>query len=199
MNKQEFLLQLRKGLSGLPDADIEERINFYSEMIDDRIEDGLSEEDAVLAVGSVEEIVKTTMEEIPLTKLVKEKISKKKSFKTWEIVLLAIGSPLWLSLLIAVVAIVSSIYVSLWSVIVSLWAVFAAFIGCAIGCIISGIGFTVSGNWIFGIALIGAGIVFAGLSIFMFYGCKAATNGILWVTKKLAFGIKNCFIKKEKA
>lgn len=199
MNKQEFLLQLRKGLSGLPDADIEERINFYGEMIDDRIEDGLSEEDAVLAVGSVEEIVKTTMEEIPLTKLVKEKISKKKSFKAWEIVLLAIGSPLWLSLFIAVVAIVLSIYVSLWSVIVSLWSVFAATIGCAVGCIVSSIGYFISGNWILGIALLSAGITCTGLSIFMFFGCKASTNGIVRGTKIMALGIKNALIKKEEA
>ncbi len=43
MNKQAFLTQLRKGLSGLPQEDIEERLAFYSEMIDDRIEEGLSE------------------------------------------------------------------------------------------------------------------------------------------------------------
>ena len=47
--------------------------------------------------------------------------------------------------------------------------------------------------------MIGAGIVCAGLSIFMFYGCKAATKGILVLTKKLAVWIKNCFIKKEEA
>ena len=45
MNKQEFFEQLRKGLSGLPKDDIEERLTFYKEMIEDRIEDGLSEED----------------------------------------------------------------------------------------------------------------------------------------------------------
>ena len=39
MNKQEFLAELRKRLSGLPQADIEERIVFYSEMIDDRTEE----------------------------------------------------------------------------------------------------------------------------------------------------------------
>ena len=30
MSKQEFLAQLRKGLSGLPQDDIEERLTFYS-------------------------------------------------------------------------------------------------------------------------------------------------------------------------
>ena len=47
MNKQEFLVQLRNALSGLPKDDIEERIEFYSEMIEDRIEEGLSEEEAI--------------------------------------------------------------------------------------------------------------------------------------------------------
>ena len=57
MNKQEFLMQLRKGLSYMPQEDIEERLTFYSEMIDDRMEEGLSEEDAVLAVGPVDDII----------------------------------------------------------------------------------------------------------------------------------------------
>ena len=39
MTKQEFLAELRRGLSGLPQNDIEERLNFYSEMIDDRMEE----------------------------------------------------------------------------------------------------------------------------------------------------------------
>ena len=34
MNKQEFLAQLRKGLSGLPKEDIDERLTFYSEMME---------------------------------------------------------------------------------------------------------------------------------------------------------------------
>ena len=44
MRKQEFIAVLRKKLSALPRRDAEERIAFYSEMIDDRIEEGLLEE-----------------------------------------------------------------------------------------------------------------------------------------------------------
>ena len=40
VRKDEFLLKLRLGLSGLPVNEIEERIAFYSELIDDLIEDG---------------------------------------------------------------------------------------------------------------------------------------------------------------
>ena len=51
MNKTEFLVRLQQGLTGLPQEDIDERLNFYNEMISDRMEDGLGEEEAVACVG----------------------------------------------------------------------------------------------------------------------------------------------------
>ena len=41
MNKKDFLARLREGLSGLPQDDVAERLTFYAEMIDDKVEDGL--------------------------------------------------------------------------------------------------------------------------------------------------------------
>lgn len=199
MSKQEFLVQLRKGLSGLPQEDIEERLTFYSEMIDDRMEEGITEEDAVSRIGSVDTIISQIKADIPLAKLVREKMTPKKHVKTWEIVLLVVGSPIWLSLLLAAFAVMLSLYASLWSVVISLWAVFGSLIGCAFGGVVAGIVIACSGNALSGIAMLAAGIVCAGLSIFMFYGCKAATKGILILSRKFAVWIKNCFIKKEEA
>ena len=199
MTKQEFLMELRTGLSGLPQKDIEERLTFYSEMIEDRIEDGLSEEQAVLAVGTAKEIVAQTVAEIPLAKIAKERIKSNRRFKAWEIVLLALGSPIWLSLGIALVAVILSVYVSLWSVIISLWAAFVSLVASSFGGVMAGILFSIKDNLLTGIAVCGASIVCLGFSIFMFYGCKAASKGILILTKKIAILIKNCFIKKEEA
>ena len=126
MNKQEFLAQLRKGLTGLPKDDIEERLTFYGEMIEDRIEEGLSEEEAISEIGSVGEIAAQTIADTPLAKIAKERIRTKGRLKAWEIVLLVLGSPIWLSLGIAAAAVILALYVSLWSVIVSLWAVFGS-------------------------------------------------------------------------
>jgi len=197
MNKQEFLARLRKGLHGLPQDDIDERLTFYNEMIEDRMEEGLSEEEAVSAVGNVQEIVAQTVAETPLTKIAKERIKPKRRLSTTEIVLLALGSPIWLSLGIAAVAVILSLYVSLWAVIISLWAVFGALIGCSFGCIATGIVFACSDNAITGLAMIGAGIFSAGISVYIFFGCKAATEGIIALTKKLVLCVKNRFIKKE--
>lgn len=198
MNKREFVALLRKGLTGLPLSEIEERVIFYSEMIDDRMEEGMSEADAVFQVGDVNDIVAQIKLESVQIKPAKS-VKPKKVLGAWEIVLIVLGAPIWISLLIAVFAVVLSVYAAIWSVIISLWAAFGSLSGCAFGGIVIGIGNIYKGNYIVGAALIGAGIVCTGLSIFLFYACKAATNGIVWLTKKMAFGIKNCFVKKEVA
>ena len=199
MNKQEFLGKLRSGLSGLPQGDIEERLTFYSEMIDDRMEEGISEEEAVCEIGSVDEIVSQIIADIPFTKLVREKIKPNRTLRPWEIVLLVLGSLVWLSLLIAALAVVIAVYAALWSLIIALWAVELALCCAALGGIACGIAFAFGGRASAGIALIGGGIFCSGLSVFLFFGCLAASKGILKLTKRIAMGIKNHFIKKEKA
>ena len=197
MNKVQFLLALNDKLSSLPLDEVEERVNFYSEMIEDRMEEGFSEADAVAAVGSVDEIAAQITEEIPLIKIVKERIKPRRKRKTWEITLLALGSPVWVPLLIAAVAVVFSLYVSLWSVIVSLWAVFASLAVCALAVAILGIVVTISGNVHVGVATVAAGLVCAGLSIFSFLGCKVISKGMLIFTKKMVSVTKRSFAKKE--
>ena len=199
MTKTEFLEKLQVKLYGLPKADIDERVSFYGEMIDDRMEDGLSEEEAVSDIGTLDSIVSDILSETPISKLVKEKIKPKRKLKTWEIVLLAVGSPIWFPLLLAAGIIALSVYIVFWSVIISFWAVFVALAASSAGCIASSIALFFVGRGIEAVALIGAAMVCAGLSIFAFFGCKETTKGILKLTKKWILGIKKAFIKKEDA
>ncbi|MBE7056628.1 MAG: DUF1700 domain-containing protein [Ruminococcaceae bacterium] len=199
MNKKEFLEMLQDELTGLPQKDIDERIDFYSEIIDDRMEDGLTEEEAVSEIGTVDEIVSQIVADTPLIKIAKENIKQKRNLKVWEIILLALGSPVWFSLLIALFAVAFSLYLSLWSIIISLWAVFVSFLACGFSGVFVGTGFAIGYNIYSGIAMIAAGIVCSGLAILMFLGCKAATKATIFLTKKIVLLIKNCFRKKEVA
>lgn len=199
MTKQEFITELRSRLSGLPEQDIEEHLSFYCEMIDDRTEERLSEEEAILDIGTAAEIAKQIIADIPFSKIAKERIKPKRRLKALEITLLALGSPIWLSLAIAAFAVILSLYAVIWSVLISLLAIFTSLLGCAIGATVSGIVFSSTGNSLSGIAMIGTGIFCAGMSIFAFFGCKAATKGILLLTKRIALGVKKCFIGKENA
>ena len=184
MNKQEFLKRLGKVL---PEADREERLSFYSEMIDDRMEEGLSEEEAVRAVGCLENILEDTTQ--PET----EKIPGRR-WRTWQIVLLALGSPVWLSLLIAGAAVVLSLYASVWAVIVSLWAVFASLAACTVAGIASGVTLICFRHTLGGIAMAGAAVVCAGLAVAFFVGCEAATKGTVLLSKRM---LKKCLPGKE--
>ena len=201
MTKLQFLLALHDKLSGLSQDDVEERLSFYSEMIEDRMEEGLSEEDAVASIGSVEELATQIAVEFPSAKPEQktETTKPKKRLKAWEIVFLVLGSPIWVSLLIAAFAVLLSLIVSLWSLIISLWAVFASFVGCAFGCLLAGIVLAVFGNGLVGIAVIGGALVCAGISILWFFVCKAATKGTLLLTKNIVPWIISLFVKKEEA
>ena len=75
MSKQEFLGALYNGLSGLPKEDIENSVQFYSEMIDDRMDEGMTENEAVEDIGSVNEIIQQILSESSLPKLVKRTVS----------------------------------------------------------------------------------------------------------------------------
>lgn len=196
MTKKEFLSQLRSRLSGLPEKELDERLNFYSEMLDDRIEDGTSEEDAVDSIGTVDSVAEQIIADTPFLKIAKEKIKPKRKLGTLEITLLAVGSPIWISLLAAVFSVVISIFASVFAVCVSLWAVFVSFVATAFACEIVGIVFTFNGNAAIGFATVGIGLIFAGLSIFALIGCRLATKGIVLLTKKIIIAAKRCFVGK---
>jgi len=66
MTKLNFLIALNEKLSGLPREEAEERLRFYSEMIEDRMEEGLTEEEAVAAVGYIVEIAAHITADLPV-------------------------------------------------------------------------------------------------------------------------------------
>lgn len=198
MNKEEFLNELRKKLSGLPQDDLNERIAFYSEMIDDRMEDGLTEEEAVDGIGSVDSIVEQIMSDIPLTKLVKDKIKPKRELKAWEIVLLVLGAPAWVPLFITLISVVLSIYISIWSVVISLYAVDISLMAGAAAGIAGIVTYALAGNTAGILFSVGAGLICVGLTILLLIACIWITIGIIKLTKKIILGIKRMIVGKEK-
>ena len=63
MKKAEFLALLRERLADFSNEDAEKSAAFYSEMIDDRMEEGMTEEEAVAALGSLDDIVRSIRQE----------------------------------------------------------------------------------------------------------------------------------------
>lgn len=198
MKKQEFLDELRGHLLGLPEQDREESLAFWGEMIDDRMEEGRTEEEAVADIGSVEEISAQIIAEVPLIKIAKETVKPKRRLRWWEILLLVLGAPVWLPLIVAAFAVLFALFVVIGSMLIVLWAVFGAIAACAVG-LLASVAFLIQSNVPSGIAMIGVALVCGGLSIFLFFGCREATKGIMLLTKKMVLGMKKCFVGKERA
>ena len=135
MTKQELTLALAERLNGLPWEEIERSMEYYDEMIDDRMDEGMSEAEAIAALGSIDEIAAQILADIPLSRIVRAKIKPKRSLRAWEIILLILGSPLWLSLLIAGFSIVFSLFASFWAVMIALYACDLAFAISAVACL----------------------------------------------------------------
>lgn len=192
MNKLKFLEGLRTVLSGsdMPLEELDEHLAFYAEMIDDRMEEGLSEDAAVSEMGTVDEIGARILKEVSASGGEGNKTSGRKRKKIWEILLLVLGSPVWIAVLAAVFAVAISLYISAWSVVISLWAAFGGIVGCAFGGMLSGAVLALTGNVLLGIAFLGAALVCCGLSILSFYGCKGLSVGMVCATKKMVAALK---------
>ena len=194
MNKTEFLLSLEKKLEVLPPHEIEVTQGFYSEMIDDRIEDGMSEENAVAAIGNIDTIVQNTLLELPLPTLMKAKIQPKAGLKMWEIVLIVLGFPLWFPLVAAFFVVIFAVYVSVWAVIISLYASVAAFVLSGLAGIIS---LFFAQSFSAGLFMFGLSLICIGIGVLAFFGVTKLSIWLISLTKRFIRWVKSLFIKKE--
>ena len=198
MNRIAFLDALKARLWALPEEDRKCSLDYYSEMIDDRMEEGLSEEEAVAAIGDLEEIVKQILEETPRPPQVVKPAETKKNkdnTKVWLIILLIVGSPVWIPLAAGLLSSALSVYVSLWAVVISLYATFVALVAAAVGCIVGSF-FMLGGASV--IVALGAALVCAGLSILVLLLSNLAAKGMVKLTKLCVQGVKSLFNRKER-
>ncbi len=198
MTKNEFLAELRRALCGLSEEDIQGSADYYAELIDERVDAGMPEEDAVSALGAPKKIARDLLLDMPLPKIIKSTCKKQSKWHAWEIVLLVLGSPVWLPLLLSAVVVFVSVYVALWAVMASLWAADLGVGVAGIGCIIAGTVAAIGGAPFSLVLYIGAALVAAGLAVFGFVGCRILT--VLFAKVSLLFlrWVKSLFVKKEK-
>ena len=198
MNKCEFLTRLALELKGLPREDTERWMEYYKEMLDDRIEDGMSEEEAVASLGKPDKIVKEILVQTSFTKLIKNKLKPSRKLQVWEIVLICLGSPIWVSLAVSVAATIFSVFVSLWAVIVSLWVTELSLAVSGVAGVLGTILSIALGRGYQGVLLLGGGGLFCGgVAYFGFYSCINLTKLFARVNKKCWLFVKSLFVAKE--
>ena len=196
MTKDEFIEQLRKNLSGLPKEEIDDRISFYEEMIDDKIQDGYKEEDVIADLGSPDKVAREIIGDVPLRKIIKERVTPKRSLKAWEIVLIILGFPIWFPLVLAILIIFLSGFIVIWSLMLSIVVIDISFVTAGGGAI--GVGFMTffNNSKSFGAFEFGIGIFSIGLGLLLVLFTKSIITALVKVTKKMLVGTKNLVVGK---
>ena len=197
MKKIEFISELARHLAGLPQEDAAHWLEYYTEMLDDRIEDGMSEEEATASLGDPKAIARQILSQTPFTKLIKNKIKPKHKLRVWEIVLICVGAPIWIPLAISAIAVFFSALAALFAGFVSLWGVELALAANGLASVVCGVLFLITGGTYQGFLLLGGGLVCAGLAYFGFFLCRWLTVLLVKACKAFLLFVKSLFVKKE--
>ncbi len=196
MTKADFLRLLERALMQLSEEERQKNLEYYSELLDDMMEEGMTEAEATAKLGSPNQIAQSILQEMPLGKLVSTRMKPKSGWTPLAIVLAVVGSPVWVPLLLAGIAVVLAVFVSIWAL---GFAAVAVVLGLAVAVVATPI-FAVRAAVMtlpLGLMLLGAGLVLLGLCVL---GGLMAVElcKLLWqLTVWLAHKIKGLFIRKE--
>lgn len=129
MTKNEFLKGLARALRRMKREEREKSLAFYREMIDDRVEAGLTEDAAVAEMEPIADIAPGILQDAAA------RGALKKERNPVATVLLILGSPLWASLLAVLFVGLGVVTVCLWTVVACLYCVVGALGAACLGCL----------------------------------------------------------------
>jgi uncharacterized membrane protein len=197
VTKLDFLNALERGLQQLPQEERERHLSYYSEMLDDMMEDGMDEQQAVGTLGDVQTIAGQILQETALPVLVKSRVKPKNGWNVERILLLIVGAPIWIPLLLTLLCVILSVYICI-------WAVFLALFAAAGSIAVSGLA-VMAVPWLTVPVLpladtllwIGCGLILVGLGILACLGVFALSKGFVRLTVLFARWVRTLFIRKE--
>lgn len=204
MSKTEFLTRLEKLLKGLSRKERETHLSYYQEMIEDAMEDGCTEEEAVARIGNPGAVAE---------QILSEQETPAKSVSTGQKILitllLILGSPLWGSLVLAVAALALGLalaaammvlcaYIVIWCVPLTTGAVSLSALLLAV---VSTVGaFPVFfGNAALGVLQFGVGILSAGVFILAGWLTLLLGSYFVRVTVRFSRWLKRLFTRRKEA
>ena len=189
MNQHEFLSAVRARLAGLPQGDADRFLDYCREMIADRMEDGLSEAEAIAAMGTPEEVASQLLLDTPTDQAAAPK-SHRQRLKAWQILLIVLGSPLWASLLLTLVIAAVSLVIGLAAVLFGLYCAAGGIIIGGLGAIIGGFAKIGMPDLLFALA---AGFLLTGIGLLILLGLNWLDGLLIRLVRRFC----SIFRKKE--
>ena len=192
MNKTQFCALLENKLKPyLSPKEMYKTLNFFEEMIDDRIDEGLSEEEAVSQLGDINIIVDQILDEHNIgkkqTKLVWRFIPRKIHTELGFIITVLL-LPAW----ITIFSLVASLFIVILSIIFSIvFSIIAIFIGGILLILKAPFYLICEKNISYFLDTLGFGFVFSGAGLIGIYWLKK----IYKISRQNGINIRTIFVK----
>lgn len=176
VTKSEFETSLRMRLKGIPQNEVDRYVEYYKEMIDDRIDEGMDEDAAVAAVGHPDDIEARIRAErmTPPVSAPADQNNQKRKLSGGAIAAIIIGciilSPLLLGLLGAAIGIVLGLLgaaFGLFAAAIAIYVSFYVITAAGFGLMFISIFSFTAGLPANGLFMLGAGFFLAGISILL--------------------------------
>ena len=175
MTKTEFLALLRRKLNQLPPRDVEQTLEYYSEMIDDYIESGYSPDAAVAKMGSVDSVAAQILSSAQ-SPVYTTQVTKKRRPSGAVILLLILGFPLWFPLLLTAFCLLLTVAIVIATLAVVLpWSLVVSFGASAIGLLIGTAVILVGEGIGAAVLVLGTALVLGALCIFTLWAALRLT------------------------
>lgn len=201
MTKLEFLDALQARLASLPENEVYRLLGYYAEMIDDRVESGMSEEEAVEALGSMDSIIESIINDMSIPKLMRARVkesSHRVGNKVLWIILVILTFPFWFPAVMACFGAVFSVFMAIWGVIIGLFVAIGALAVSGVGCIIGGLFFLFTKPLPVALFALGVGCILSGVTIFMIKPIKHIAKWLGKGISSLVRKIKALLFKKRR-
>lgn len=171
MNKSKYLKKLYRKLYFFGKQERQSIVDYYSEIIDDAVENGKNEELAVAELEPPEVIASKYRKQRK-----EEWVNSGKKIPTWFWIALIVGSPLWIGLFAGVIGIIVGIA--------------CAILGICVGFVVGGLCSVVYGLIVL-FTDFGLGLLELGSGIFIFALGLLIVVGVVTLCKKIIVKIKS--------
>ena len=197
MTRDEWLAQLCDKLrnQGVSKKDVQEAREFYAEALDDCIEDGMTEAEAVAHLGDVRDACASVVESLPPARRAVAGVRQSRERTILVIVLLILGAVAWVPLAAGLALLAVAVYAMIWCVIAAVWVVDVTLLlmgGVGIAALVEGL---TAGVSLTGIYSCGVGLLLCGVGIALMPVMAMCSGQLARLTGKYARWLKHFFVR----
>ena len=205
MTRADFISSLSARLSSIPEQERKKAVEWYSELIFDRMEEGMSEEDAVSGIGNTDEIAEEIISQYRQTAVAvptagddtgssgaaeKAKSSPDRGVNTALMIFAVVAlSPIWLPLAATALSLALAALVLVWCLVITAGALLLSAAAVGVVGLVYGFWALFVINPAYGLLVLGTALIAAGLTLALIpltaVTVKAAVRFSVWSAKKI--------------